>query len=236
MSPASEQELWQRYCEKGDLAARDRLLERHLPLVRSEVRRIQRGSADQVEGDELNSAGALGLLQAVERYDPSRGWRFSTFAMRRIRGAMLDHLRYQTGVPRRTRVLARRIAVARTKVENRLGRRARETEIANELGVGADQYHAWHQGSVRAVLPLMTDVPAYPIGESDDDHSGPPWLSDAIDRLPPRERTVITLGFFEDQSGRMVANALGISEARVSQLRSRALSRLRDAGPIPVAV
>ncbi len=99
MSPANEQELWQRYRQQDDLAARDRLVERHLPLVRSEVRRQQRGAVDQVQGDELQSAGALGLLQAVERYDPSLGWQFSTYAMRRIRGAMLDHLRVPNGSP-----------------------------------------------------------------------------------------------------------------------------------------
>ncbi len=73
-------------------------------------------------------------------------------------------------------------------------------------------------------------------GKSDEDRSGPLWLNDAIDRLPARERTVIKLGFFEDRSGRDVAKTLGVSEARVSQLRTRALSRLRDAGPVRMAV
>jgi RNA polymerase sigma factor for flagellar operon FliA len=236
LMPSGEPELWRCYRTDGDLEARDRLVERHLPLVRAEARRVQRGVVDHAQFDDLMSAGALGLLEALERYDPARGWQFSTFAMRRIKGAMLDHLRYQAGVPRGARVLARRIGLARAKVEGRVGRRACETEIAEELGVPTAEYHSWHQSSVRAVVPLIADVAAPANGQGDEDRAGPPWLSDAIQRLPPRERTVIRLGFFEDQSGREVAQALGVSEARVSQLRGRALSRLRDAGPIQVAV
>jgi RNA polymerase sigma factor FliA len=235
MTAPDDQELWQRYRDGGDLTARDRLVEKNMSLVRSEARRFhQRAGAGGAQYDDLLSAAAVGLLQAVERFDPARGWQLSTFAMRRIRGAMLDQLRQQAGVPRGSLVRARRIAVARARVEGRLGRHARETEVAQELGVDAGQYHAWHRDIARVVSP--TESWTGSAGADAQAESGPAWLTEAIQRLPPTERTVITLGYYEDLPGRDIARALGVSESRVSQYRSRALSRLREAGSLREAV
>lgn len=236
MTADNTQQLWQRYREEGDLAARDCLVEQNLSLVRKEARRVHQRVSAGVQYDELLSAGALGLLQAVERFDPARGWRLSTIAVPRIRGAMLDHLRQQSGMPRSTLVRARRMAIARASVEGRLGRHARESEIAEELGVGAAQYHAWHQDSVRAVVPLTADVAVSQDGDGHGHDAGPEWLTEAIRRLPANEHTVITLGFYEELPPRDIAKVLGVSQSRVSQLRSRALTRLRNAKPIREAV
>lgn len=231
-----ERQLWQRYRVEGDLTARDRLVEQHMPLVRSEARKFHRRTSGTVQYDDLLSAGGIGLLQALERFDPDRGWRISTFAMQRVRGAILDHLRQQSGMPRRTLLRTRKMAVARANVENRVGRRAKESEVAEELGVAATEYHSWQADSVRVAVPLNDEVDTYETGADwQGSESGPAWLTEAIDKLPAREHTVIMLGFYEGVSQGEIAKVLGVSESRVSQLRTRALSRLRDAGQVEVA-
>lgn len=236
MTPAHEQELWQRYRGAGDLSARDRLIEQNLSLVHHAARRVQRRSAAHVQYDDLLSAGALGLLQAVERFDPSRGWRLSTFAMQRIQGAILDHLRQEAGIPRTRRVRSQRLALARARVEGRLGRPARAREVAEEAGLATDEYHAWRRDAVRPPEPL-TPALAVRIGhEPVDGAADLGWLADMVARLPVRERQVITLSYYEELSGGEIARLMGISESRVSQLRNRALSRLRGAELLKEAV
>lgn len=231
MTPAHEQELWLRYRQTGDVAARNRLVEQNLSLVHCAARRVHRRAASGTQYDDLLSAGALGLLQAVERFDPAQGWRLSTFAMLRIQGAMLDHLRQETGVPRTRLTRARQISRARARVEGRLGRRARGTEVARELGIAAEEYHAWDREGSQAVVALTPDLSASLPSGPREHPRGPQWLVEAVDRLPERERKVITLGFYEDLSGKEIATILGVSESRVSQLRNRALSRLRNQEP-----
>lgn len=229
MTPACEQELWLRYRQEGDLAARNRLVEQNLSLVHHAARRVHRRASFDAHYDDLLSAGTLGLLQAVERFDPAQGWRLSTFAMVRIQGAILDHLRQEAGVPRRVLARSRRLAQARARVEGRLGRRAREAEVAGEIGVPAGEYHAWHRDGAMGVVSLTPAVAATVPGGPQEGQDAPEWLAVALEGLPERERRVITLGFFEDLSGKEIAATLGISESRVSQLRNRALLRLRSA-------
>lgn len=234
---SDERQLWQRYRKEGDLTARDRLVERHMPLVRSEARKFHRRTSGEVQYDDLLSAGGVGLLQALERFDPDRGWRISTFAMQRVRGAILDHLRQNSGVPRRTLVRTRKMAMARASVENRVGRRAKESEVAEELGVAPREYRTWQADCVRVSVPLNDEVAGYESGSDwQGGESGPAWLTEAIDKLPAREHTVIMLGFYEGVPQGEIAKVLGVSESRVSQLRTRALSRLRSIGQLAVAV
>ncbi len=234
-APPTDEE-WRRFRAEGDLPTRNQMVEQYMPLVRSMARRMDRRTHAGVEYDDLVSAGAIGLMQAVERFDPARGWRFVTFASRRIRGAMLDHQRKQSGVPQSTRTLARKLAIARATVQSRLGHRASEAEIAEELGLDAAEYQAWRLGSVREVLPLTSDVPDRPSDVGQDMMVGAPWLSEAIEQLPDNERTVIRLGYFENLPNTQVAGVLGVSPSRVSQIRTRALARLRDAGSMRQAV
>ncbi len=227
---ASDDELARRYRVQGDLQARDRLIEQNMGLVHSVARRFDRGSGAVVQYEDLVSVGTIGLLQAVERFDPSLGWRFSTFAVTRIRGAILDHLRQQSGVPRAVLARSRKLALARNKVEHRLGRRARGTEVAQELGVPASEYHSWSRDLLPVPVPVTDDLQIAAGAEGQEADGGPIWLTEAIERLPERERTVIKLGFYDDLPSREIGAVLHITESRVSQLRTRALSRLRDAG------
>ncbi|MBK8006490.1 MAG: sigma-70 family RNA polymerase sigma factor [Gemmatimonadetes bacterium] len=220
-----ERELWQRFRQHGGLSARDRLVERHLGLVHHMARAVERRTG--ADRDDLISAGTVGLLQAVERFDPERGHQFSTFALRRIRGAMLDEMRRMAPISRRAQTTRRRMTAARDRLECRLGRPVRAAEVALELGVEERRYLAWEADANRTAAPLPADLPAPEPIEAET----PAWLVEALTRLPPRERTVISLSYGEELDGRAIAEVLGVTESRVSQLRHRALSRLRDAAP-----
>lgn len=221
---AEEAALWRRYRTADDIEARNRLVELHFALVHKVARRFDRSTGDPARYAELVSAGAEGLLQAVERFDPSRGYRLSTFAVTRIDGAIRDHLRREAAVPRSVGSIGRRVAEARTRVEHRLGRHALETEVARELGVVMAEYRAMTEWSAMAVVPVP------PTLEAGDDRARRDlalWLRDAVAALPPVERNVISLAYFEDRPVREIAAALGVSESRISQIRTSALARLR---------
>lgn len=220
-----ERELWQRLRLHGDLAARDRLVERHLGLVWHAARLVERRTG--TDRDDLVGAGSLGLLQAVERFDPERGHRFSTFALRRIHGAMLDELRRLAPASRSASQTRRRMAAARDRLEGRLGRPARAAEVALELGVEARRYLAWERDAHRTIAALPADIPA----PEPEEAEAPAWLVEALGQLPPRERMVISLSYGEELKGSAIAEVLGVTESRVSQLRTRALASLRNAAP-----
>ena len=225
---AEEQELWRRYRQEFDEDARDGLVRYHMPFVYYLAGQMGRRTGRRVEIDDLVSAGALGLLHAVERFDPSRGFVFSTFATRRIRGAMLDEVRRSSLVKRGGSLKARRIGEARTRVENRLGRAAREREIVTELGVDAGEFRSWERDALRLEVPLHNDLvdSAYVPGDMEPDRVV--WLTEAIRELPATEQKVIALSYYEGLAGRAIAGNIGVTESRVSQIKKRAVERLRE--------
>ena len=227
-SAPDEAVLWQRFRDEGDLDARDRLVEHHFALVHKVARRFEPGDAASGRYAELVCAGAEGLLQAVERFEPSRGYRLSTFAVARIDGAIRDYLRRDAAVPRSVTDTARRVAAARIRVENRLGRGATSVEVAEELGVLMAEYQEMAAWSAMSVVAYPDDLAAP--GPEETPREVALWLRDAVAALPPAERSVITLAYFEDRPAREIAAALGVSESRISQIRTRALARLRAGG------
>ena len=225
-SAQDEAMLWQRFRDDGDIDARNGLVERHFALVHKVARRFEPSGDGSGRYAELVCAGAEGLLQAVERFDPSRGYRLSTFAVTRIDGAIRDYLRRDAAVPRSVTVTARRVGAARIRVENRLGRRATSVEVAEELGVMMAEYQEMAAWSAMAVVAYPDDLVAP--GTDDPPRELGFWLRDAVAALPPAERRVITLAYFEDRPAREIAEELGVSESRISQIRTRALARLRS--------
>lgn len=223
-----EQELWRRYRQEFDEDARDGLVQYHMPFVYYLAGQMRRRTGRRVDIDDLVSAGALGLLHAVERFDPSRGFVFSTFATRRIRGAMLDEVRRSSLVKRGATLKARRIGEARTRVENRLGRAAREREIVAELGVDAGEFRSWEREALRLEVPLHDALvdSAYLPGDMEPDRVV--WLTEAIRELPATEQKVIALSYYEGLAGRAIAGNIGVTESRVSQIKKRAVERLRE--------
>lgn len=238
-------QLWRRYRETGDPVARSALLDQYLGLVHYSARELAAKIPQSVELDDLVSAGTLGLIQALEGFDPSRGHVFSTYAMQRIRGAMLDDLRSRDWLPRTARTRARRLADTTAKLESELGRPPKHTEIAAALGVGmGDYWRQWVDSDRSYLVPLEGTVPdqapgAVRLEEIIDDpnaddaatqvtrEEGFASLREAVAALPQKERIVLALYYYEQLNLRQIGEVLHLTESRVSQIRTQALKRLR---------
>jgi RNA polymerase sigma factor for flagellar operon FliA len=238
--------LWDEFRTTACPEAREALVQQYLSLVHFVARRMSTRIAS-VEYDELVSAGNIGLLSAVEAYDPSRGSAFSTYAVPRIRGAILDELRRSDWLPRSSRARARRLFAARTELGARLQRSPKPAEVAEALGIDLQAYWRWcdefdpagrggtnveSAGPVRerggvATPEGVTGPEAQPDHDllQEEELGG---LRTAIAQLPERERQVMALCYFEELSMREIARVLRVTESRVCQIRQRAVQRLRE--------
>ncbi len=238
-------DLWQRYRDTADPGARRELLELYIGLVYHVAREMSRRT-NLVELDDLVSAGTFGLIRALDSFDLSRGLAFSTYAVRRIRGAILDDLRSQDWAPRAVRVKARRLQVATTALEFRLGRSPRAEEVADQLDIDVSTYWRWRDDTAsRTHMSYECDsrgttgtAPTLQERLEDSAASTPPEelgrkedvriLRDAIAHLPEKERTVMALYYYEEMNQRQIAEVMHVTESRVSQIRTQALKRLRS--------
>lgn len=238
--------LWRAWREDGDETARERIIEGNLRLVYHVARKIVRGVGRHVDLDELVNAGCIGLLNAVDAFDPGRGLAFSTFAVPRIRGAILDDLRKADDATRSTRKRERRIAEAEATLTRVLDRAPDHGETARHIGVDAETLWRWKTDAREAARisldrPAMrTDSDGPTVGELVPGSAGDEVelritreeemsvMRDEIMRLSERERTVLGLYYFEELKLREIAEVLGLTESRVSQIRTGALRALRD--------
>lgn len=236
--------LWTRYAS-GDSDARDALLAEHLNLVHHVARQLSRTLAARVEFDELVSAGTIGLMDALDHFDASRGLAFSTFAVPRIRGSILDELRRLDHVPRSIRRKTRDIGGAREALTRSLGRAPDDREIAGQLGVDLTTLWRWQsdvEGAVHipidrttgereehapAPMETLADPGSDTIEERITMSQEVAVLRDAILRLKEQERIVLSLYYFEELKLHEIATILELTESRVSQIRTKALMRLR---------
>ncbi len=236
--------LWEAY-RAGDDAARDRLLTEHLGLVHHVARQIARTLAARADFDELVSAGTIGLMTALEGFDPTRGLAFSTFAAPRIRGAILDELRKQDHVPRSVRRKTREINAAREAFTREHKRQPSLKELAAAMNVDLATLWRW-QSDVEGAnqVPLErtpgerehgAPAPAETLPGSDGHEVDAALtheqevlhLRDAILRLKEQERVVLSLYYFEELKLHEIAKVLELTESRVSQIRTKALGKLR---------
>ena len=236
--------LWDRYRATGDVAARGLLLDRYLGLVHHVAREFAARSA-AAEVDDLVSAGALGLVRALDSFDRSRGLAFSTYAVQRIRGAILDELRARDWIPRSVRTKGRKIAAAVDLLGRELGRAATPAEVAEALELDLATYWEWRgavdggtmvsfeaaipsaEGRTLALEETLPDADAPLPGDelaSEEERAG---MRAALGRLPERERLVLSLYYYEELNLRQIAEVLKVTESRISQIRSQALRRLR---------
>lgn len=239
----TERRDWNVYSSTGDVEVRNRLVERHLALVHHFARRMEPRTGGALEGDELVSAGVVGLIDAVSAYDPSRGFRFSTFAARRIRGAMLDELRQRDVAPRSVRRKQRKLEDARARLSVELDRSPRHPELAADLGVDAQTLWRWKWDVDRSRRVSLTEVVASEEsrhGASESSMRADSGVEERLAReqevarlrreletLSEREQLIVRLYDLESKTLREIAGMLGVTESRVSQLRTRALGRLR---------
>lgn len=238
--------LWTAYTN-GDLSARDTLTAQHLNLVHHVVNRLARHLATDAELDELLSAGRVGLLNALESFDHTRGLAFSTYAVPRIQGAILDELRRLDVLSRGVRKKARDMAEARNALTAQLGRSPRAEEVALRLGIDTPTLWRWEaevdtavpvaldrstgrddaDGMPRAAWEMVVDERGERPGERLEREDEAAQLREAIAALSEQERTVLSLYYFEELKLHEIGQVLGLTDSRVSQIRSRALRRLR---------
>jgi RNA polymerase sigma factor for flagellar operon FliA len=238
--------LWQRFAKNHDAEARAQLLDRYLGLVHHCARDMAGRVGHAVEFDDLLGAGTLGLVQALEGFDLSRGLAFSTYAMRRIRGAILDELRSRDWRPRSVRTKGRQMAAVVSALEVRFGRPPVPDEVARAMGIDLDTYFRIKEDVEGGVIVSLAGTvarggdDALRLEETLADPSGTEAfeevgrtetfarLKTAIRQLPPRERTVLSLYYYEELNLKQIAEVLHVTESRVSQIRTQALRRLRE--------
>ena len=225
-----------------DAAARDAVLRQHLGLVYHVAGQLARARANDVELEDLVSAGTLGLIDALENFDASRGLAFSTFAAPRIRGAMLDELRRLDRVPRSVRRKSRQIEGTTMALAGMLGREPGHAELADGLGIDLATLWRW-QAERESTHVVSIDRASSAEGgasagewlagssvEVDDSITlaqEVEYLRGALLEIPEQERTVLSLYYFEELKLNDIARILEVSESRVSQIRSKAIGRLR---------
>ncbi len=232
--------LWRRWRDQGDQDARQELLGRYLGLVHHAAREVAPRVRDAVSLEELVSAGSVGLLQSMDGFDIDRGLAFSTFAMRRIRGAILDDLRARDPLSRADRAHVRALDGAVAALEQKQGRAPTSGEVAQHLGVDHDTVYRWRERSANSgavsldaepngqvLFERVGDDTAEEIHESLEAAERRGAIQASLDSLPPRERLVVARSYFEERPLREIAAELGVTESRVCQLRAQALNRLR---------
>ena len=238
--------LWSRFQDEGDEDARRELVEKHVGLVRYVAGRLAVGLPHYLEFPDLYGAGLVGLIQAVDNFDRGRGIKFETYAIPRIRGAILDELRAQDWFPRSLRRKARQLEAAFSTLESRLGRPATDEEVAGELGLSVGEYdRVLGQISVATIVSLETELhPDEPGGGHriadtivDEKTQHPEEalaqrelrevIATALDELSERERLVLTLYYYEELTLREIGEILDVTESRVCQIHTKAIFRLR---------
>lgn len=223
-------------------AERDRLITAHLGKVKFIADRMAARLPSAIERDDLYGWGVIGLLDAVERFEPARGIAFTTFAEMRVRGAILDSLRQLDWASRKIRRQARQVQTAYRELEKKHGRAATDQEVAENLNLPIKSLHellnqvrglniceldAVPQINGRNMLETIFDTGGSPLElyEENELHAR---LARAVDQLPERERQVIALYYVEELTMREIGEILNVTESRVSQLRSQAVARLRN--------
>ncbi|RZA13653.1 MAG: FliA/WhiG family RNA polymerase sigma factor [Proteobacteria bacterium] len=225
---------------------RDQLIMDYAPLIRFVAQRIAARLPSNIDIDDLISAGVIGLMDAIEKYDPSRDNKFKTYAEFRIRGAILDELRSQDWVPRSVRDKAKKIEKTYAELEQKLGRAVSDEELSDALGIGLDEYYDM-VSKVKAVTLLSIDELSGPNQQDrkslleclENTSSKNPFtqlkskgirdlLVKHIDELPEKQKLVLSLYYYEDLNLKEIGRILEVTESRVSQLHTQAVEKLRS--------
>lgn len=250
-APSPEQEvlaeLWGEYKENGSPAARDKLIVNYSPLVKYVAGRVSTGLPANIEQADLVSYGIFGLIDAIDKFEPGRGIKFETYAISRIKGAIIDELRAIDWVPRSVRFKAREIEKALSKLESTLRRTPTDEEIATEMDIGLDDLRTMYS-QVSFVSLVALDELMKIGGEKGDSLSLIDTLEDtssddpvalfeseemkhilaqAINRLSEREKIVVTLYYYEGMTLNEIGQVLGVTESRICQMHTKAVMQLR---------
>ncbi len=243
---ADIEQLWADYKANRNQETRDKLIVQYSPLVKYVAGRVGVGLPRNVEQADLTSFGVFGLIDAIEKFDPERGYKFETYAIARIKGAILDELRSIDWVPRSVRSKARNLERAMAKLESENHRAPTDKEVAEEMGVTEAQLQTTlSQISFVGVAALDEMLSGGERGESvtlgdtvADSREGPMGvyeveemrqiLAESINRMPEREKIVLTLYYYEGLTLAEIGRVLGVTESRVCQIHTKAVLQLRS--------
>jgi RNA polymerase sigma factor FliA len=233
MSPSEDlDQIWAEYRATGEAGLRNRLVLQYAPLVKYVAGRLRTRMPDSVDPDDLVSDGVLGLMDAIERFEPARGLSFQTFAVPRIRGAIIDGMRSMDFVPRSVRDKLRAVQRAQVLLEERLGRLPEDTEVAREVGIPVQQLRdlSRQANSNHASLDdfdladELSSAADHRVEQGDVNAS----LMRVVDQLAERDQVIIALYYFEGLTLAEIGQVLGVTESRVSQVHRRATTTLRE--------
>ncbi|MCL2102771.1 MAG: FliA/WhiG family RNA polymerase sigma factor [Syntrophorhabdaceae bacterium] len=231
--------------KKLNLKSRNEIVAEFLPVIRIQAMRMKMRLPSHIEVDDLVSSGVIGLLDAFDRYDPSRDIKFRTYAEFRIRGSMLDYLREMDWFPRSVRKNSSRLRSTYSRLENTLGRAPEENEVAGEMGITVDELHkqlAMFMGATvfsldavqtedeesgSGIRALLAEAAKEECREEELTRELKDQLGRAIDTLPEREKQLIALYYGEDLTFREISKILNLGESRVCQLHAQAVLRLK---------
>lgn len=243
-SPDEVSALWERFKRDGDERAREGLILNYAPLVKFVAGRVGIGLPRSVEQADLVSYGIFGLIDAIDKFEPERGFKFETYAISRVKGAILDELRGLDWVPRSVRARAREIERSLAELEHKLQRNVSDEELASHMGTPVeDLRESLAEISTLGLVALdellspdspgsMGDVVPDPRGTNPEAafqmEETRRLLADAINRLPDRERLVITLYYYEGLTLSEIGAVLGVTESRVCQIHTKSVMSLRN--------
>jgi RNA polymerase sigma factor for flagellar operon FliA len=243
-----EEELWDKYIKSHDQKIRNYFIEKYAPLVKYVAGRIAMNVPNSVEFNDLVSYGILGLIDAIDKFDPKREIKFKTYAVTRIRGSIFDELRAIDWLPRSVRQKAKEIERTIADLEAKLGRSAKDEEIAEAMGVTVDEFHTlllrvsgnslismdenWfmNDGSDNAPMSIEETLESSDsynpdvVAEKDEIKK---LIARALMDLPEREKQVLILYYYEGLTLKEIGSILAVTESRVSQLHTKAIMRLR---------
>lgn len=246
-SKSNKQEIWERYKRQKDASAREVIIMEYVALVKYVAGRLAISLPPNVQQDDLVSYGIFGLIDAIEKFDLERNIKFETYAISRIRGAIWDGLRAMDWVPYSVRQKARELEKTYSKLEHQLGRSATDDEICEALSIDKDQFSRLLRETSFTSFMSLEDVwttdnndgsPVRIMDTVEDTNTPDPvtmaifeekkkLISEAINKLPERERLVIALYYYEGLTLKEIGKVLGVSESRVSQMHTKAILRLR---------
>ena len=234
------EDVWKSYRESKDIQTRNFILTEYLHIVKFNASRMYSVYKNLAEQDDIVSCGTIALLSSIDRYDYTREIKFETFASIRVRGAMIDYLRKQDWVPRTVRKSLKDIDAAYAEMQSELGRVPTNVEIAGKLNLSADDYYETlsniYAANILSLEELISDnaVNLIPVAdETETPESGyenkelSEMMVRAIDLLSEKEKIIISLYYYEGLKAKQIAAILEVSESRVSQMHSKALTKLK---------
>ena len=242
MSKVSKEKLWEMYQTKRTPELREQIILEYAPLVKVVAGRLSMYLGYNVEYDDLVSYGIFGLIDAIDKFDMDKEVKFETYASLRIRGAILDQIRKMDWIPRTVRQKQKKIDEAIKRVEMKTGKTALDEEVAKELGVSGEELIEWQsQLKVTNVVSLneFIEQGSEPVMDArHNSHFIQPEeqvqetelkekLQEAMEQLTEKEKKVILLYYYEDLTLKEISKVLEVSESRISQLHTKALSKMQ---------